>query len=241
MSFDSFVTAGPIAPPFLPDAVVFDLDGVLVDSEQLWAQVEEDVVVELGFAWDPSVRAELLGTGPLEAAAILAEHLGGGVTADEVARATLAKSEEVFAGGVPINDGALELMTALEGIVPMAVATNSRRVLAQHALIGNELDRLLDAVVTVDDVQAAKPAPDPYLLACERIGARPRRSVGIDDSLPGIASAKAAGMWVIGCVPPGQTNAQADRVVRSLREIDAAALLGSRVEFAKERVARQHP
>lgn len=215
-----------IAPSFLPDAVVFDLDGVLVDSEDLWAQVEEQVVVDLGFAWDPSLHARLLGTGSGEAATILAGHLGSGVTAEQVEAAMLAKSEELFARGVPVGEGAIELLTALSGRVTMAVATNSRRVLAEYALIGNGLDQLVDAVVTSDDVTAAKPAPDPYLLACERIGARPRRSVGIDDSPPGITSAKAAGLWVIGCVPAGQRSELADQVVSSLREIDAEDLLG---------------
>lgn len=213
--------------PFAPDAVVFDLDGVLVDSEALWAAAEEQVVVDLGFDWDPALHGLLLGKGPLDAAAVLADHLGGGVDAGKIAAATLERAETLFAGGVPVAEGARELLAALHGRVPLAVATNSRRRLAKLALSGNGLDVVLDTVVTADDVGAHKPAPDPYLTACERIGARPRRTVGIEDSPPGIASAKSAGLWVVACLSDGAWSAVADHTVASLLEIDPGALLAA--------------
>lgn len=214
------------APPFVPDAVVFDLDGVLVDSEGLWAEVEEQVVVALGFDWDPALHAALHGQGAHEAAAALARHLGARVTPEEVQRRTADRIEDLFARGVPVNEGAVEVLEALSGRVPLAVATNSSARLAHHALVGNDLDQWFDAIVTADDVTASKPAPDPYLLACERLGARARRSVAIEDSSPGMAAARAAGLWLIACVPGDGDVDGAHARITSLAELDAAELLG---------------
>lgn len=214
-----------IAPPFAPDAVVFDLDGVLVDSEDLWAEVEQRVVVDLGFAWDPAVRPALHGQGSRKAAAALSHFLGARVTAEQIETRTADYIEEVFARGVPVTAGTREVLAALHGRVPLAVATNSTARLAEHALVGNDLDRWFDAVVTADDVSAAKPAPDPYLLACERLGARPRRSVAIEDSLPGMASAKGAGLWLIACVDRDAVADDADARIGALTELEPDRLV----------------
>lgn len=230
--------AVPPDTPFPPDAIVFDLDGVLVDSEHIWGVVEKQVVVKLGFSWDPSIRPLLHGKGPHEAAAVLSDVLGANLTAADVADRMAATSEELFAKGVPVNRGVEKLVAALHGRVPLAVATNSRRVLAEYALIGNGLDRWFDTVVTADDVEAAKPAPDPYLLACERLGARPRRSIAIEDSIPGVTSAKAAGLWVIGYIENAEEGVHgghlgstqitelADHVVTSIADLDPRTLIG---------------
>lgn len=214
-----------LAPPFVPEALVFDLDGVLVDSEDLWAEVEERVVVDLGFEWDPAVRPALHGQGSREAAAALSEFLGARVTAEQIETRTADYIEEIFARGVPVTAGAREVLTALHGRLPLAVATNSSARLAQHALVGNDLDRWFDAIVTADDVAAAKPAPDPYLLACERLGARPRRSVAIEDSLPGMASAKGAGLWLIACVDDDAPADGADARIAALTELEPDRLV----------------
>lgn len=222
-------------PPRPVDAVVFDLDGVLVDSEDLWGVVEERVVTDFGHPWDPSIRDELLGTGPLESAVIIADHLRAAVPADGrprrslhadvVAERMLAISEEVFAEGVPLAGGVLEVLGALHGRIPLAVATNSRRALAVHSVGGNGLDCYFDAVVTADDVDRHKPAPDPYLEACRRVCARPGHSVGIDDSHPGMTSAKAAGLFVIGCGPAHTAGSPADAVIGALADLDPRLLL----------------
>ncbi len=214
-------------PPFRCAAVVFDLDGLLVDSEGRWGEAERAVVASFGRPWDESVRAELLGRGPREAAALLASHLGVDDTA-EVGRRLQAEALRAFERGVPARPGAAELVGDLRGRVPLAVATSSERPLAERALTYSGLDGAFEAVVTAEDVQRTKPAPDPYLRACELLGAPPERSVALEDSPVGMRSARSAGLWVIGC--PSDRAADLDTaaahvLVGSLTEVSASALL----------------
>lgn len=203
---------------------MFDLDGVLVDSEPLWEQVEREVVAALGFPWDPRIRSLLVGTGPLEASRVLADHLGAGVGAGDVQELMASISERRFAEGVAVAPGAERLLAALHGRVALAIATNSNHHLARTAVEGTGLHRYVDAVATVDDVDQAKPAPDVYLLACERIGARPSRSIALDDSLPGIAAAVAAKMWVV-AVGQAVLPSGAAHGVASLLDLEADDLV----------------
>jgi HAD superfamily hydrolase (TIGR01509 family) len=222
----------PVTPPFRPLAVVFDLDGVLVDSEDGWARAEQRVVRDLGRPWDPIIHRLLLGRGPQDAAATLASHLGE-VDPVEVARRMLVAAVDEFRRGMPARPGARELLGALRGRLPIAIATNSRRVIADILLEGAGLDGHADAVVCAEDVAAPKPAPDPYLAACAELGVEPGATVGIEDSPVGVASAVAAGLWVIGCPatavdgPPADLSA-AHVVVGSLADIPLRALLDGR-------------
>lgn len=214
-----------IAPPFRPEAVVFDLDGLLVDSEGRWGEAERAVVAAYGRPWDEAVRTELLGRGPADAAAALAAHLGVDDVA-EVQRRLFAEAGAAFDRGIPVRPGARELVTALHGRMPIAVATNNVRLLAERALRSAGLAPLLGTVVAVEDVALPKPAPDPYATACRRLGADPARSVGVEDSPVGMRAARAAGLWVIGCPSfPDQPTVDADVVVGSLVEIDPELLL----------------
>ncbi|MEX0658070.1 MAG: HAD-IA family hydrolase, partial [Egibacteraceae bacterium] len=130
--------------------------------------------------------------------------------------------------GLDARPGAIELVKALHRRVPLAVATNSVRRLAEHALESVALAGWFGAVVCADDVAAPKPAPDPYALACARLGATSERSVALEDSPTGTRSAKAAGLWVIGCPSlPGVALPAADVVVASLTDVDPAALFQS--------------
>jgi HAD superfamily hydrolase (TIGR01509 family) len=222
------VPAAPPRPPFRPQGVVFDLDGLLVDSEDAWGVAERRVVLDYGKPWDPSVRTLLLGRGPREAAQVLAAHVGA-ADPREVERRVLQAAVAEFKHGIAARPGARELAEALEGRVPIGVATNSRRVLAELSLSGAGFDWLVPGLVCAEDVTAPKPAPDPYLLACRRLGVDPARGVGLEDSPLGVMSAQAAGLWVIGCpsLPEASLEA-ADAVVTSLTEVDADVLLGQR-------------
>lgn len=218
-----------IRPPFPVQSVVFDLDGLLVDSEERWGEAEQQVVESFGRPWDPAVRTELLGKGPEDAALTLAAHLGDGVDPAEVARRMLAAALEAFDRGIPVLPGARELVEGLRGRVPIGVATNSRRVLAERALTATGLGSLVDVVVCVDDVALPKPAPDPYATACEKLGADPTRSVAFEDSPVGMRAARAAGLWVVGCPSfPDQPVVDADVVIASLTEVDAGDMGGAR-------------
>ncbi len=216
----------PPRPPFAPAAVVFDLDGLLVDSEPAWETAERRLVEgDYGRSWEPAIRVELLGRGPADAARILAAHLGVS-DVREVDRRLLQSAVRAFRRGVPARSGALKLLEALHNRVAVGVATNSRRVLAELALSATGLDALVDVVVCVEDVVDPKPAPDVYLRACASLGADPSRSIGLEDSPVGARAARAAGLWVIGCpsVPEPGIDA-AHVIVRSLEAVDAQVLL----------------
>jgi len=215
-------------PPFAPQAVVFDLDGLLVDSEPAWELAEHLLVTQdYGRDWDPAIRPLLLGRGPQDATRILAEF----VDADprEVGRRILVRAVEEIRRGVPLRPGAAELVAALAGRVPLAVATNSRRVIADLALsaLPDGLAGSLAAVVCVEDVALPKPAPDVYLEACRRLEADPERSVAFEDSPVGATAARAAGLWVVG-VPSlaGTVLDAAHAVVGGLGAVDPDMLLG---------------
>ena len=197
--------------------VVFDLDGVLVDSEGIWAEAEAAAVVGLGGEYTSEISASLYGRGHRDGARILAERFGGDHEA--IADTLLGNALAGFRRGLEPLPGALELVASLRGRIPIAVASNSARVIVETALAAAGL-RGFDAVVAGQDVSAAKPAPDPYLEACARIGVEPADAVGIEDSPVGVASAKAAGLYVIGVPSIRETHLEeADLVLGSLDEV----------------------
>jgi len=204
-----------------PTAVVFDLDGVLVDSEAIWAAAEEATVTRLGGEYTPELRAALHGRGARDGGWIVAELLrrdDGDAIGNEVLDHALAALEREAR---PV-DGADELVADLRGRIPIAVCSNSSRDLVETALRGAGLGAF-DAIVAAEDVAQAKPAPDPYVEACRRLGVPPGRAAAVEDSPAGVASAKAAGMLVIGLDATGEIRLDgADVVIRSLRELEFA-------------------
>lgn len=204
-----------------PVGVVFDLDGVLVDSEAIWAAAEEATVLRLGGEYTPELRAALHGRGARDGGWIVAELLrreDGDAIGQEVLDHALAALERE---AKPV-DGALELVEQLRGRIPIGVASNSSRDLVETALRGAGLGTF-DTIVAAEDVAAAKPAPDAYLEACARLGVAPGQAAAIEDSPAGVAAAKAAGMLAIGLDATGEIHLDsADVVVRSLRELEFA-------------------
>jgi HAD superfamily hydrolase (TIGR01509 family) len=202
-----------------PLAVVFDLDGVLVDSEAIWAAAERRTVESLGGEYTPEIAGLLYGRGHRDGGRLLADRFGG--DAEAVAERLLGHALAGFRGGVPALPGARELVRSLEGVLPIAVASNSVRPIVEAALTSVALDGRFDAVVCGDDVERGKPAPDVYLAACRALGVAPADALAIEDSPVGTVAAKAAGLVVIG-VPsmPGVELPAADAVLASLHELD---------------------
>lgn len=216
--------------PADPQAVVFDLDGLLVDSEPAWARADRRVVEDLGGRWEDGLHRRLVGRGPLEAAAVVAAFLGNRHRPEEIAVRVLAAVEDEFDGGLRARPGAVALVTALHGRMPLAVATNSPRTLADRALVQIGLAGAFEAVVSVDDVARPKPAPDPYRSACDGCGADPARSAALEDSPGGAEAARSAGLWVIGCPSvPGVEITAAHELVADLREVATGWLVQSSV------------
>lgn len=181
-------------------AVLWDMDGTLVDSEKLWDVSMLELFTELGGVMTPEVREATVGGSAESVMAAVYADLG--LDPDPVAMAESAdwlhdRTGELFEAGLPWLRGARELLDALlaEGI-PMALVTNTRRGLTEQALksIGKHY---FSAIVCGDEVERAKPAPDPYLRAAELLGCAPEQCLAIEDSVTGSAAAEAAGCLVL--------------------------------------------
>lgn len=202
-------------------AVLFDMDGLLVDSERLWLEAETEVVAWLGGLWRPEHQASLVG-GSLDrtVAAILA--LTGPVAAPgEVGRRLLAAMAERLRADVPMMPGADELLDEVNAAgLPCALVSSTHRVLMEHALDGMGHDRFT-VTIAGDEVARPKPHPEPYLTATGLLGVDPRRCVVLEDSPNGAAAGTAAGCHVVAVpsVVPVDT-APRRTIAGSLREID---------------------
>ncbi|MEV4799825.1 HAD family phosphatase [Nonomuraea sp. NPDC049421] len=212
------------------DAVFFDMDGLLVDSERVWLEIETGVMARLGAAWTPEHQAHLVG-GSMERTVDYMLAVSGAEVAPQAVREWMIDGMVArLQDGVPVMPGASELLDALrdEG-VPVALVTSSLRPIADAVLKSVGRERF-DLVVTADDVTRTKPDPEPYLTAARRLGAEPVRCVVLEDSPNGVAAATAAGCAVV-AVPSLLPVEQAPGrlVVTSLRDVrvaDLRALLG---------------
>jgi HAD superfamily hydrolase (TIGR01509 family) len=214
-------------PPF--DAVVFDNDGLLLDTEEAWTRAEKTLFERRGRVFNAEHKRTLLGSSRSTAAGMLEEMLdqpgAGEELMDELHELVMVETLQ----GAPPRPGALELLSALRAAgTPLALASNSSREFVERVLGGAGLgDGHFHAVVTADDVARPKPAPDLYLAACAALGARPQRSAALEDSIPGVASARAAGLFVI-AVPylAGTRLEGASLAAASLADPEVAEALG---------------
>jgi len=187
-------------PPRLPDAVVFDNDGLLLDTESVWTRAEEDLFERRGLEFTPADKRELVGTSAAIAGAILERRLGEPGRARELIEELNALVVAELEHGVEAMVGARELLERLRGQgVPIGLVSNSPLRFVRRSIEIAGLERLFDVVLSAHEVAAPKPAPDPYLEACRRLGVEPGPSViALEDSPTGVAAARAAGLTVIG-------------------------------------------
>lgn len=186
----------------LPDAVVFDMDGILVETEPLWDKVRRRLAAEDGLAWPESSTPVMMGLSTKEWAEHMTDVVGFDGTWQEVARRVIdGMADEYATGGLPVLPGAVEAVRRMAGLVPTAIASSSPRRLIDVVVARLGLGDLLSVTVSTEEVPRGKPYPDGYLRACELMGRDPARSVAVEDSTNGVLSARAAGMAVV-CVPP---------------------------------------
>jgi len=203
-------------------AVLFDMDGLLIDSEPLWLEAETAVMARLGGDWTPADQAQLLGGSLVRTVRYLLGKATRPASPGQVAEWLMTRVTELIRDrGVPLRPGARELLAEVTTAgLPHALVTSSERGFRDAVLARTGLR--FDVLVCADDVSMTKPDPEPYLLAAKLLGADPARCVALEDSPNGVASAQAAGCRVI-AVPslipiepaPGRT------VVRSLADLRA--------------------
>jgi HAD superfamily hydrolase (TIGR01509 family) len=186
--------------PAAPDAVVFDNDGLLLDTESVWTRAERDLFERRGLEFTPADKRELVGTSADICAGILERRLEepgrGAALIEELNALVVAELEH----GVEAMIGARDLLYALnERGTPIGLVSNSPLAFVRRSLEIVGFDDRFDVVVSAHEVTAPKPAPDPYLEACRRLGVEPGSSViALEDSPTGVAAARAAGLTVIG-------------------------------------------
>ncbi len=184
----------------LPDAVVFDNDGLLLDTESVWTRAEQDLFVSRGAEFTPADKRELVGTSAEIAGSILERRLGEPGRAAELIEELNALVVAELEHGVEAMLGAKDLLEALKGRgTPIGLVSNSPLIFVQRSLEIVGFDQTFDVVLSAHEVAAPKPAPDPYLEACKRLRVEPGPNVvALEDSPTGVAAARAAGLTVIG-------------------------------------------
>ena len=213
------------------DAVVFDLDGLLIQTEELWDEVREGLAGERGGGYDAQAQRDMMGMSSPEWSRYMHERVGVPESPDEIAAEVIARMEERYRTQLPLIDGAVEAVERIAARWPVGLASSSNRPLIDLVLELSGLDRLFEATVSSEEVARGKPAPDVYLEACRRLGVEAGRAAAVEDSHAGIASASAAGMRVIAIpnatFPPGEEAlAEADVVLASLAALTPEAVEG---------------
>jgi HAD superfamily hydrolase (TIGR01509 family) len=209
-------------------AVIFDLDGVLVDSEQVWDGVREELARERGGRWHPGAQRAMMGMSSPEWSVYMHDEIGLRETPEEINRLVVERMLERYAQGPPWIAGALEAVRELAARFRLGLASSSNRELIDAVLAAGAIGGLFAASVSSEEVARGKPAPDVYLEAARRLSVEPAACVAIEDSHNGIRSAKAAGMACIAIpnahFPPGDSLGLADLVLDTIGELDAAAV-----------------
>ena len=213
------------------DAVLFDLDGVLTDSEPWWNDVRIAFAREHGRPWTADDQHAVMGGNSREWAATMRERLRlQHLAADEIEQAIVDGVVARYAGdAAPVIDDAPAHVRRIAARHPVAIASSSHPRVIAAALAALGIEDVMSAVVSSDEVAAGKPAPDVYLHAAARLGVEPARCLVVEDSLNGTRAGKAAGMTVVlvpnASVPPaGNARDLADHVVPDLASLDPDAL-----------------
>lgn len=209
-----------------PAGVVFDCDGLLLDTEECWTRGEVRLFAGYGHEFTARHKRLLLGAAGQIAGGILARELEQPGRGDELLEELVALAWKEIAAGVAPRPHAAELVRELRGRLPLALASNSPRGLVDVGLESAGLDGCFDVVLGSDDVANPKPAPDLYLAACERLGVRPEEAVALEDSPTGVASALAAGLHVIGVPSLPGVALEASETATSLGDASVRRALG---------------
>jgi HAD superfamily hydrolase (TIGR01509 family) len=205
-------------------AVVFDLDGVLIDSEAVWNSARRELVEERGGRWLADAQTAMMGMSSLEWSRYIHEELGVGMAAEEISAAVVARLERRYRERLPLIPGARDAVASLAGRWPLSLASSANRPLIDLVLALAGMADSFAATVSSEEVARGKPAPDVYLEAARRLEVEPAECAAVEDSTNGLRAAAAAGMGVIALPnsefpPASEALALADAVIGSLAEL----------------------
>jgi HAD superfamily hydrolase (TIGR01509 family) len=206
------------------EAVIFDLDGVIVDSEHVWNEARESLARERGGHWPETAQRDMMGMSSREWSRYMHDVVGLVEPPAEISAEVVGRLEGVYRTKLPLVEGAVEAVRRLALRWPVGLASSSNRELIDLVLELSGLTRSFRATVSSEEVPRGKPAPDVYLEVARRLGVRPHICAAVEDSHNGILSAKAAGMRVIAIPnprypPDEEALAEADLVLRSADEL----------------------
>jgi HAD superfamily hydrolase (TIGR01509 family) len=205
-------------------AVVFDLDGVLIDSEPVWEQVRRQYVADHGGRWQPDSQQRLMGMSTPEWSSYLATELGVDAPPSRIAHEVVEEVGRRYETDLPLMPGAVEAVQRLASRWPLGLASSAARPLIDRVLAATGMTSLFEVTVSTEEVRRGKPAPDVYLTVAERLAVAPAQTAAVEDSSNGLRSASAAGMVVVAVphprYPPApDALARADLVLRSLDDL----------------------
>ena len=206
------------------EAVIFDLDGVLLDSEQVWDEAREQLAKERGGRWHENAQRDMMGMSSPEWARYMHDVIGLPEPPEEISREVVERMMRLYREHLPVVPGARDAVERLAARWPLGLASSSNRELIDLALELLRVQHHFKATVSSEEVARGKPAPDVYLEAARRLGVAPTHAAAIEDSENGIRAAKAAGIRVIAIpnphFPPAEDAlTQADVLLRSPEEL----------------------
>ncbi|MBX5443493.1 MAG: HAD family phosphatase [Solirubrobacteraceae bacterium] len=206
------------------DAVIFDLDGVIVESEGIWDAARRDLVARTGGTWRDDATRAMMGMSSPEWARYLRDELGVPLPVEEIGPAVVAEIACRYRERLPLIPGAVEAVRALADHWPLGLASSSNRPIIDLVLAEAGIADRFAATVSSEEVARGKPSPDVYLEAARRLGADPARCVAIEDSTNGIRAAAAAGMTVV-AVPNAELPPAEDALALAAAVVDSPGAL----------------
>jgi HAD superfamily hydrolase (TIGR01509 family) len=202
------------------EAVVFDLDGVLIDSERVWDRARRELVAETGGRWSERATEEMLGMSSREWSRFVHDRLGVTLAPAEINARVVQRVLASYERELPLLPGAVAAVRRTAAVWPLGLASSANRPVIDAVLASSGLDACFKVTVSGEEVAHGKPAPDVYLVATDKLGADPRSSAAIEDSANGLRAAAAAGMTVI-AVPNREFPPDADALRLADLEIES--------------------
>jgi HAD superfamily hydrolase (TIGR01509 family) len=211
------------------EAVIFDMEGVLMDSEPYWTRARHSFARDLGKDWTMDDQRAAMGRNTIEWARVMQQRLHLDMPVEQVMQDVIRRVLALYDESFPARPGAIEAVHLAAGHYRVALASGSPTAVIDYVMHHSGLDQVFEVIVHGDTIPNGKPAPDIYLEALRRLGAEPSAAVGIEDSTNGVRALHNAGMWIIAAPSPGfplpaEVEALAHHVLQSMADFDLAIL-----------------